>query len=647
MDIIKRKFNLSLMINPYVYMILSIIFLEILIRINIVKTIHFSFIYIIISAIAIGLALSIISKLFNKKVNTIIYSFFLLLLGVYFCAQILYFDFFKTFLAINSIGNGGQVAEFYKDIIQLFLNNILWIILCLLPFVFFIFYARKHININKVEKQELLTSFVICVLSFILNYAMLYLPSSSLNTPLDLYKEATLNELTVDQLGMSKSAILDIKTFFFGKNAPTQVAPPIEKEPEIVYDPQVMNIDFDKLINETSNGTIKNMHQYFKNVTPSQKNEYTGMFKDYNVILITAEGFSHYAIDKEITPTLYKLANTGFVFKDFYTPLWNVSTSDGEYVAMQGLIPKYGVWSFKKSSSNYLPFTLGKQYQKQGYKTIGYHNHSYTYYARDISHPNVGYDFRAPRHGLNITKQWPESDLEMMENSIDHYINEDRFHTYYMTVSGHTNYTYQGNMMARKNKDVVNHLNYSELTKGYLATQVELDRALEHLIKRLEEAGKADKTLIVMSADHYPYGLPESNYNELAGHEIEGNFEIMKNSLIIWSASMKKPIVVDKATSSLDILPTVSNLLGLEYDSRLLMGTDVMSSTPPLIIFSNKSFITDKVKYNAKTQEVTWLNGTSPDEEYLKQMNNIVKQKFDYSALILDNNYYKHVFNGN
>src|SRR5690606_21283221 len=122
-----------------------------------------------------------------------------------------------------------------------------------------------------------------------------------------------------------------------------------------------------------------------------RKNEYTGMFKGKNLILITAEGFSPYAVHKELTPTLYMMQENGFKFTDFYTPLWGVSTSDGEYVACTGLLPKEGVWSFYKSAKNYMPFCMGNQLKSVGYNTYAYHNHYYDYYFRNESHPNMGY----------------------------------------------------------------------------------------------------------------------------------------------------------------------------------------------------------------------------------------------------------------
>ena len=85
-------------------------------------------------------------------------------------------------------------------------------------------------------------------------------------------------------------------------------------------------------------------------MTPTEKNKYSGMFKDKNLIVITAEAFSPIAIDKELTPTLYKMYTEGFSFSNFYTPIFYVSTSDGEYVSLTSLLPKEGVWSFQESS---------------------------------------------------------------------------------------------------------------------------------------------------------------------------------------------------------------------------------------------------------------------------------------------------------
>ena len=98
-------------------------------------------------------------------------------------------------------------------------------------------------------------------------------------------------------------------------------------------------IDFDSLIKNESDDTVKNMHRYFESQEPTKQNEYTGIFAGKNLIFITAEGFSYLAVDEKYTPTLYKMANSGLVFDNYYQPIWSCSTSDGEFSNMLSIIP--------------------------------------------------------------------------------------------------------------------------------------------------------------------------------------------------------------------------------------------------------------------------------------------------------------------
>ena len=61
---------------------------------------------------------------------------------------------------------------------------------------------------------------------------------------------------------------------------------------------------------------------------------------------------------------------------------------------------------------------------------------------------------------------------------------------------------------------------------------------------------------------------------------------------------MEEPVVVDKPCCQVDILPTVSNLLGLEYDSRMLDGSDILSDSEGLVVFTSRCWMTDRGFYN-------------------------------------------------
>ena len=401
----------------------------------------------------------------------------------------------------------------------------------------------------------------------------------------------------------------------------------------------VMNINFNKLISKETDNTIINMHNYFKNVKPTPKNEYSGLFKDKNIIYIVAESLDTIAIDEELTPTLYKMANNSFVFNNYYQPLYPISTLDGEYMLISSLIPKEGVWSLYDSSNNSMPFTYGNSFKKNGYTTYAFHNNVYNFYHREEAYPNIGFNYLACGNGLEKNmncNNWPNSDLEMIESTKNLFINNDKFASYYMTFSGHLIYNFRENSMSIKNKDSVENLNYSKDVKAYLSANIELDKSLEELLKELEKNNKLNDTLIVISPDHFPYGLTGKEINEKSEFDRNNKFELYHTSLIIYNPNIEKT-VIDKTVSGIDVLPTILNLFGIEYDSRLLMGRDIFSDEEHIVILSDRSWITDVCSYDSLTNKCT--NGYN-DKEYIDRINTIVNERFTMSSLIIDKDYY-------
>jgi lipoteichoic acid synthase len=646
------------------YFIISLYFMETILRASTTGVVFSSgVVFSLLFSISFALVFYIICSFSQSKVKYILSTLLLGLSAFIFCSQLIYFKIFRIFYTLYSVGNASQVFEFWKEIFNTTLKNFLWIILFFLPVILLIAMGKKILSTEKVSASYRVLLIFCVILSHLVGLAGVSIGSRDQNSPYELYLNSNDPILSVEKLGAITTMRLDLQRLLWDWSPALEVTAPIvlDPSPKIPDDKPIeeediddkpleeekveyntMNIDFASLISNEKNEVIKEMHKYFEKIQPTSKNAYTGKYKGYNLILITAEAFSPYAVHEDVTPTLYKMIHEGYNFTNFYNPLWGVSTSDGEYVACTSLLPKSGVWSFEKSGSIYMPFALGNALNPLDYKTTAYHNHTYSYYKRNISHPNMGYVYKGLGKGLTVKKTWPESDLEMMEKTVPEYISSQPFHTYYMTVSGHLQYNFTGNAMASKNKEYVKNLPYSEAGRAYIATQIELDRALEYLLNQLEQAGIADKTLIALSPDHYPYGLEDKQINELAGHAVEKNFELYKSNFILYTKGMK-PVTIDKPCSSLDILPTLSNMLGLQYDSRLLMGRDIFSDSEPLVTFLNKSFITNKGRYNSKTGEFTPSDGVEIEGDYINSISSIINSKFYYSAKILETDYYKKV----
>lgn len=656
---------------------------EILIRFSVQAPWGLGLLYIVFFAGAAALLLSLFLALARERLRRVLAFVFLVVLFFVYLSQFTYYRFFSTYYSFFSLVRGGQVTEFAEDVGKEFLRSFPYVLLFGLPLLLYILVLHKKLPQSKTSWKLRVVLALSMVAMQLLAIGFLQVQKDQVNSAYSLYYRKIQPNEAVNQLGLLTSMRLDFARTFLGRelleelpgpsvpsqltvipsssvtsSSDSQTIPTVPRETTITTAPtsaaastptpiptpapNILPIDFVDLLDRESDSGILQLHSYFAEQPPTQKNAHTGQFEGYNLILVTAEAFSHYAVDPDLTPTLYKMQQEGFQFQNFYNPVWGVSTLDGEYVALTGLLPKAGVWSMLRSANNSLPFTMGRQFQALGVDTKAYHNHTYTYYQRDQSHPNLGYDYKGIGNGLDVRKTWPESDLEMMQKTVDEYINQERFHTYYLTISGHMNYSYNGNFIASKNRDLVKHLPYAEPAQAYLACQIEFDRAMEYLLLRLEEAGVAEKTLLVISADHYPYGLEKRDLDELAGHEVEENFELYRSSLLIYAKGMT-PEVVEKPVSSLDILPTISNLLDLPFDSRLLSGTDIFSDSAPLVIFNNRSFITDIGRYNARTKEFTLTPGASAPEDYAAQVSQMIEYKFTAAARILDKDYYRRV----
>ena len=162
-------------------------------------------------------------------------------------------------------------------------------------------------------------------------------------------------------------------------------------------------------------------------------------------------------------------------------------------------------------------------------------------------------------------------------------------------------------------------------------------------MRRLEEAGIEDRTVIVLTTDHYPYGLDEYNYNSFAGKKIDTDFEKYKNSFICWTGAMSEPVIVNEICSTIDILPTLLNLFGFKYDSRLIMGRDVLSDSEKIAILANQSFICDNYRFNAPDNELTVTTNTQIDDSEIESKKNHIKQILNLSRSILNTNFYQYI----
>ncbi|MBE6739165.1 MAG: hypothetical protein E7565_02465 [Ruminococcaceae bacterium] len=637
------------------------LYFELLFRVAIVdKFFGVSLIYTLLFSFAygcVGYLLSSISK--NRKINKWVCSGLMILTVIPYIVEYLIYRFFKTVYDIGMItGTAGDAAtNFGGEIFSLILRSIPVILLFILPVILYIIYLNRLVPPYKSNATLRIISVSTSLISYVL--CVLIITASSIYGP--MYKTDYNFRSATESFGLMTGLRLDAKYLLFGRESSyenPELSGENGEEPDepIVYGKNELDLDFAAL-DEGASTKIKNLNAYVSSLKASSKNEYTGIFKGKNLVMISAEAFTAEVIDPGLTPTLYRLANKGIQFTDYYQPS-SAGTTGGEYQNVFGMLPMAGGRSFKNTAKTLNYYTMGSQLDRLGYYGKAYHNNSYTYYDRHKTHVNLGYSdgFMGQGNGMEeyVKNCWPQSDLEMFQGTLPTYIDKQPFNVYYMSVSGHSGYSRSGNSMTNKNWDKVKDLNYSDTVKGYLAANLELENALTYMVAELEAKGIANDTVIVISTDHFPYGLDDGGtfgnmpyLSELYGYNVKDYFQRDHNRLIIWSGCLEQfdPIVVDTPTFSLDIVPTLSNLFGTEFDSRLMPGRDVFSDATPLVYNTNYDWKTDLgTYYNSKGKFVPVNDTVTIPENYVSDMKKIVRNKINFSADAPAVDYYRHIF---
>ena len=581
-------------------------------------------------ALSAGFLLAGLTAVLPRRGNGILFRLLALLLCLVYAGELLAKRILQTYYPLSTLATAAdnRLGDYSGVVLKAMGEN--WAILAalLLPGLLLALLAGRLTDFMPCRGRYLAAALLAAAALHMLGLGTLALPWQGDLTPGQLYRMDTGTDDQVEQLGLLTTLRLDIQHVIFpvdrtpdrdfetmdpgtsGAASSDETGGEEEPEqPQIDTSPNVLDVDLAALGRESGNGDVQWLADYFASTAPTRKNEYTGMFAGYNVIQIVLEGFSGYAIDPELTPTLYKLSTQGFVFSNYYTALHYTSTSNGECQTLLGLYPKNGN-----------PITMK----------------------------------RTGQLGTSLPFTLPQRDSYVVEASADDFVNSYRpFHVYYLTISGHM--PYSDNRVVAPYRDVVRALPYSTVTQNYVATVMEADRALKCLLDKLEAAGKLERTLIVATGDHIPY-FNVDTLEELTGkkfgssdaiealNESAIDFDVYKNTLILWSAGMTEPVPVDKVCCQVDILPTLSNLLGLEYDSRMLAGRDILSDSEGLVVFSSRSWRSDRGFYDRYAQRFTPAPGvemTAEEQEtYVGATKKRVGYLLDSTPMIVENDFY-------
>lgn len=661
----KQKWKIN---HMYLFPVVFLYF-ELLLRIFGGAGFFRNLIYPILFSAGYGLICTALTSAFKPKVNRIISMVILYGTALFFTVECLIRNTYQAYMTIGAIltGADGVMTGFSSELFSAIFFGFPKIVLFFLPALLYTAMGKRRMPAKRYQLP-----FVGIILACALVVSGFSVLISNIGKTADKYDEQYDFNTATQTFGLITSTRLNAKYNLFGGGpstdfvledqapapSPSPVVESVVEEP-IVYGDNAMDLDFAALAESAGDESIASLHNYVGSLTPSKQNEYTGLFEGKNLILICAEAFSDVVIDKDLTPTLYRMAHNGFYFSEFYQPTWGGSTSSGEYSFLMGLAPVEGVESMVKTQycNNY--FTLGNQLQRENYYSAAFHSGVYDFYDRDLTHENLGYSTYLGR-GNGLEEMIADaSDTATIEGTVDSYMDNQPFSVYYMSLSGHCIYQKESLFTANYLEKVQSVIGtgLKDVTTYYYCYQMEFENAMTVLIEELEARGIADDTVICICSDHYPYGLEKNDafqntedyVSDLYGYTPEHPWEQDRNAWIIWSGCLEnehKDMVceISDPTYSLDIVPTLSNLFGVDYDSRLLVGRDVFSDAEPIVLWNTYSWATDRGKYDSYTQTFYPNEGYEVDDEYVARISQIVANKLNFSKQVVNVDYYGILF---
>ncbi len=609
-----------------------------------------SIIRIIIFTISTSLVVAYIASLFKEKIAKIIIITFNFIISLYGLTQITFKSFMGNYMSFGMLSNDGvervnnEIKTFLSSIKIETLTILIPTIICLLVFIF----IKKWFVYEKVKTSNKLIMLSGVILIYIVGLLTLNIKALDeefqLKSTKQLYYNPNMVDLALKNIGVNRFLVRDIINSFNDNKELVDVTPseptiPVVSEPD--YERKIDDSKWEQLIENESDKVINNLHQFYKNQSITQKNEYTGLFKDKNLILIMVEALDLSAIDEELTPTLYKLTKEGWYFNNYYAPKYSCTTGESEFIALTSIIPSNAVCTPFAYVNNDYPTSIFNLFNNSGYTSTSYHGWSDKYYPRTKLHKNMGSTFyNAEKLNINTNGGW-SSDVETITKAYDIFSKNDKYFSFIITVSMHFSYDFD-DAIVRRNWSKVKNLDTGTPMKRYLAKAIEFDKALEELLKELEEDQTLDDTVIAIFGDHHPYNL---DFSYLAKRSNVDRYEDLNEDLmpfIIYNSTLE-PKVISKTSSTFDILPTLANLFDLDYDPRYYTGKDIFSNEESKVIFSNGSWVTDNALYFASTGKYKLKNDTVT-EDYVSKINKEIGNLFTVSENTLKKNYFKYRF---
>ena len=562
------------------------------------------------------LALSLFTK---KRLGKIIYSIFFIISLVIYLVNNIYFSMTGVFFDFSMVLLASEGSSYLLDSIK---NCNSLVYLLLIPIIFSFFVSLKVFP--KHEKGHY-KALVISLFAFIILHSI---------TPVFLGKAN--EELTWSTWRNPRNIYIS----FNDNNKSLKVSGLYE------YTARGFYMTFLKSKQTVNEQDIAFLKEEYSKENDKKKNRYTGKQKGNNLIIVQLEGVDSWLINKNDTPTLYNMMRNSINFTNHYS-YYNGggSTFNSEFAVNTGFITPLSytqnAYTFNKNS---FPYSLAHLFKNEGYSVNAFHMNTKEFYSRGTNYKNWGYDNYYGLVDLGTYKDnsyYLDRELILNEDFNEKMFSDKPFVDYIITYTNHMPFSSEkGNckmlldLDSEENENVSYDLNEEDCARRQAK---ETDYMMELLLNELKTRNLYNNTTIVVLTDHYLYTLSDKTI--LDKYKNTSNNLINYTPFFIWNNGKDKK-TVKTVTSQLNVLPTILNLFGIDYNPVNYIGSDALDNNyQKIVFFSDYSWYDGNVYVDGGivTNKRYISEGALEDKNYY--VNYLIKK----NDLTLKYNYFKEL----
>ena len=513
-----------------------------------------------IATFGAGLLLYGIAALLYERMQTWYLIVISLLTSIFFIAEFLYFSYSGGFLQSSALLYASQAFTVTGTVMALLTPKLL-IFMVNIPIVLWCVFRKSIRNTSRMSltaREKMMVLLLIIVGSVGCYGTLLMAEQFETGDAAGLYR----NDYDLDTL-VAKIGIVN----FFGRDTLKLIAARAKVSAQ--------DVEFVKEWSARRAHTVARAPSF-------------GVGSGRNLIIIQIESLENALIGtriggEEITPTLNALSKQGLYFSNYFALIEQGTTADAEFVTQNSLYPLPETVPFLQYAHNTYS-ALPDFLKKNGYHTAVLHGDVSSFWNRANMYPQLGYETVRDNSDYTISRPigyYKLGDEDFFHQSIPYLAQlKAPFMATVMTLSSHTPFVLPADLQTLAIPDGFGGL--SSYQRDYLQSVHYTDRAIGAFIAELKKKNLYDTSVIAIIGDHGSFtGVSDALHVE---QNTPSDMRTHQVPLIILVPGAQVRGTIMTPASHLDLYPTLSHLLSIEYPSSVL-GRDALAPGDAMVVF--------------------------------------------------------------